>query len=456
MATKQPSVLVPFSRNWIGGDIHGLSALAGRLYGYCPAVAESTGVLERVVDDLVHDAGWSGGAAQAFRTAWGHDAIGMQAFALVLEATGHVVDGLAVSLARLEAGLEGAAQQARAAGVPVGDDGALPVTMGSAQMPYGVAVGTAKEYLELRQQYLDTATLARDDATAALQGIQTKIAPPAPGEPAMSAATAVTIADYLRGFWAIPSAYRKAMEQELAELTARAAAAKAAWVKAKDSRPSPTVKMPQDVKDALRGARSALAEAQSRLVAAEESELRYPFSKLLDARFSSVFRRLGADIGEAGGFKATSKLGRWVGDLPLIDAGAAVLGTFLGARDDMEKGQGPVEAIAGNAMANIGGLAAGALAGTAVAGLVAGGAYVGAPVAAVAAGTIVGGVVAIGVGDFATNMFHEHWDEDIRRDGVLGGVADGVGHAASNTVSDMKDMVTGVGHAISNVWGEIF
>ena len=38
---KSPSALAPFAHNWVGGDIHGLSAYAGTLYGY--AVMKDSG-----------------------------------------------------------------------------------------------------------------------------------------------------------------------------------------------------------------------------------------------------------------------------------------------------------------------------------------------------------------------------------------------------------------------------
>jgi hypothetical protein len=37
-SAKSPSPLAPFAYNWVGGDIHGLSAYAGTLYGYAPRI----------------------------------------------------------------------------------------------------------------------------------------------------------------------------------------------------------------------------------------------------------------------------------------------------------------------------------------------------------------------------------------------------------------------------------
>ena len=43
---KSPSALAPFAHDWIGGDIHGLSAYAGTLYGYVPRLSDVATALD--------------------------------------------------------------------------------------------------------------------------------------------------------------------------------------------------------------------------------------------------------------------------------------------------------------------------------------------------------------------------------------------------------------------------
>jgi hypothetical protein len=377
--------------------------------------------------------------------------VAAQALASVMESTGDVLDHLAVSLAQLESGLESAADEARKAGVPVGADGKPP----TGPVPAGAAQ-TASDYAELWQQYMDTATDARDDATGSLQQIYAQIAPPGVGQGGTTPADANTLGDYLRGFWAIPSAYRKTMDAQVADLKNKVATAKAAWIKARDSRPNPNVKMPQDVKDALHDARAELQDARTTLAEAEQAENKLPFSKLLDTRLSDVFGALAKEADAAGEMNALDKIEKFAGDIPVIDVAAAGLGTYFNAKDDIEKGQPWYEAVPEDALANVGGVAAGAAAGTLVTGAIAGASFVGAPVAAVAAGAVVGGAVAVGVGDFVDNAFHEHWDEDIQQHGVMGGIADGIGHTAGKTWSDVTQLGSDIGHTASSVWHGIF
>jgi len=66
---KSPSALAPFAHNWIGGDIHGLSAYAGTLYGYVPEITDVATALDGKVKQIVGAAGWQGSAASAFTKA---------------------------------------------------------------------------------------------------------------------------------------------------------------------------------------------------------------------------------------------------------------------------------------------------------------------------------------------------------------------------------------------------
>jgi len=136
---KQASPLASFAYDWVGGDIHGLSALAGTLYGYVPEVVDVATALSTSVTDVCQDAGWNGAAAEAFETAWNVDSAALIAFGTALEQIGAIVDGLAVALATIEHALEDAADEFRAVGVPVPADGVPPTVSVSGSAAPGSA-----------------------------------------------------------------------------------------------------------------------------------------------------------------------------------------------------------------------------------------------------------------------------------------------------------------------------
>ena len=104
-SAKSPSALAPFAHDWIGGDIHVLSAYAGTLYGYVPRLSDVATALDTKVSHIVGDAGWKGSAASAFTKAWQHDATGATALAVMVSAAGDIVNTLAVNLASIESAL---------------------------------------------------------------------------------------------------------------------------------------------------------------------------------------------------------------------------------------------------------------------------------------------------------------------------------------------------------------
>jgi uncharacterized protein YukE len=119
----QVSALAPFSHDWIGGDILGLSALAGTLYGYVPGISGATSVLDSSVRDLVGACRWTGAAASAFERAYEADAEAAHGLAALIEDAGEIIDALAVALSRIESDLEQAAAKAEQHGAPVEANG---------------------------------------------------------------------------------------------------------------------------------------------------------------------------------------------------------------------------------------------------------------------------------------------------------------------------------------------
>jgi uncharacterized protein YukE len=166
------SALAPFSHDWIGGDIRGLSATAGTLYGYVPQLKAATSVLDGEVESLAGAAGWTGSAASAFERQYQADAQAANGLAALVEDAGEIIDALAVALARIESDLEQAAGQARQHGAPIGADGSPAQVCLAATTP---AEKEAGAWLGWYQKYyaacMSAAQKVRSEAAADLGGL---------------------------------------------------------------------------------------------------------------------------------------------------------------------------------------------------------------------------------------------------------------------------------------------
>jgi uncharacterized protein YukE len=166
------SALAPFSHDWIGGDIRGVSALAGTLYGYVPQISGVTSALDKQVDGLVGAARRTGAAASAFESQYGADAKAAHGLAALIEDAGKIIDALAVALSRLESDLEQAASKATQRGAPVGANGAPAEVCLTGTT---AAAKEASEWLEWYQQYyadcLNAAQKVRSEAASDLNGL---------------------------------------------------------------------------------------------------------------------------------------------------------------------------------------------------------------------------------------------------------------------------------------------
>ena len=88
MPTSSLIPLAPFAHAWVGGDIRGLAAFAGTLYGYVPQIEDVVTVLDKKVGQIVGDAGWQGPAASAFTGNWEKVSAEANALGLVIIQTG--------------------------------------------------------------------------------------------------------------------------------------------------------------------------------------------------------------------------------------------------------------------------------------------------------------------------------------------------------------------------------
>jgi uncharacterized protein YukE len=86
----------------LGVDIHGLAALATKLYAYVPPSEKIVEEIETSVKRLVSDAGWKGDDANEFQDAWGADASDAKKLSMFTDDAAKIIDDLASALAELQ------------------------------------------------------------------------------------------------------------------------------------------------------------------------------------------------------------------------------------------------------------------------------------------------------------------------------------------------------------------
>ncbi|MGH3159849.1 MAG: hypothetical protein ACRDNF_25195 [Streptosporangiaceae bacterium] len=185
------SVLAPFSYDWIGGNIRGLSTLAGTLYGYVPEISAVTSALDSQVEGLVGAAKWTGPAASAFTNAFDEDATAAHALAALTEDAGEIIDALALALSKIESELEQAAAKAKSHGAPIEANGE-PL-----QACIGGTTTAAKEaglWLEWYQKYYSACISAANKVRTSAAGDLSNLPIPGVGKGGNWEGALVTIA----------------------------------------------------------------------------------------------------------------------------------------------------------------------------------------------------------------------------------------------------------------------
>jgi uncharacterized protein YukE len=438
--------LAPFAHDWVGGDIRGLAAFAGTLYGYVPQIEDVVTALDKKVSQIVGDAGWQGPAASAFTGNWEKVSAEANALGLVIIQTGSIVDQLAADLAKIENALEQAASQAMAHGVQVGGDGQPPLACYAAQIQEDWRLG----YDTFYQRCLAAARSARVEAAGALQKVYGTMTS---GQPAGSGSglgrkieEGSTISDYLAGLLASPTIYANEVAGKVAELAQKAAAARQAWLAAQAAARQANGRfgvMPSDVKQALKEANSELGSEEAVLAQAEDGQ------NALSALFGTRLSDLPGLSQAADGFADGSVLSK-LADLPVVNVVAGGVATVVNAQQDISHGVPAWLAYPLETGGTVASLAAGMAVAGVVSGAVAGLSVVGAPVLGVAAGAAAAGVVAYGVGDYIHNYI-EDFGAQWHQHGVLGIVTD-FGAAGAGTWDDTKHLAGDVGHAAGDVW----
>ncbi len=436
--------LAPFSYDWVGGDIHGLAAFARTLYGYVPRFEDVVTALDKKVGQIVGDAGWEGSAASAFTSNWEMVSAEVNAVGLVIIQTGSIVDQLAVELSKIENALEMAADETAAHGVQIGGNGQPPQACYADQTREQWAEGYASFY----QQCIAVANDARVQAAGALHSVFTAITSGTPGKgdghagstSGTKANEGTTIGDLLADLLASPTTYAGQVADKVIELTAKAKGAMSAWEaaqKAARQADGRFGKMPDDVKQGLRDAKSKLDSTKADLAEAEDDES--AFSKFFGTTLGDLpgFSKLADSLDDGSLLSAAL-------DVPVVDVVAGGVGTYFNAQADIHKGVPAWAAYPLEAGATVAAIAAG----TAVAGVVTGAITVGAPVLGVAAGVAVGAVVAYGVGDYLHNYIAD-FGQQIHEHGWVGAFTD-FGAAGVSTWDDTKQFGEDIGHLASD------
>lgn len=445
MGSKSPSALAAFSHNWIGGDIHGLSSFAGTLYGYGPQITGVAKALDGKVKQIVGDAGWQGDAASGFSKAWDHDSLGANALAKATDATGDVVDWLAVNLAKIESALEKAASEAQSHGVPIGGNGE-PV---QACLSDQTAEKWRQSYQSFYGRCMIDATNARNEAAGALQGLGNTIlgkdGKDGGDKGGLLRGDYNAMGDVLAGFLGANTRYRGFVDLRVGHLRSQLADAKTKAIENARQADGKFGKWSAEDRGAFQSARGDLTSAEGDLTAAKNGE---GFISKLAGYSPSDISALSKSLDGVGG--AAGDIARAADGIPFVDIAAAGLGTYFSAQEDIEKGVPAPVAYTGEAAGNVAALGAGTAVGIGATGLVAGlgaGTFV-----AGGAGVLAGGVVAYGVGDFAHNLIDENWGADFNKYGTWGGLGHGIADSAVKTGQDFENIGKSIWHGISSIF----
>jgi hypothetical protein len=441
MAAKSPPSLPSFSSNWVGGDIHGLWSFSATLYGYVPQLTDVVTALDKNVSGVVGTAGWRGEAASSFSTAWDRDATAARALGVLIDQEGDVTGELAYNLATIEHALESAAAQVQQAGVPVGADGQPP----EACFASPAKQQWAQAYGQFYQECMQAAQQARQRATTSLDAMYTQISP---GKGAVydKLGEADSLADYIRGLFAVPTTTSDLIKAMIPAMEAKVNAARVMArenARGADGRFGDWADDDRDFFTAQRASLTDLEEQAANAVARENW-----LSKALGSSAASV----------ADGSEDWSKTLRFFGDIPFASEGLAAVGAGLTIMGDRAKGESwglsVSDGVGSNTAALVAGEAAGdlgAAGGVAALGVLGVGAA-GAAIGGVLVGGAVGAAVAVGVGDLVHNAFQENWGGDIHKYGVLGGLGHGTVDTLDHTRHDLAQMGSTIWHGVTSIF----
>ncbi|MEG8182573.1 WXG100 family type VII secretion target [Nocardia terpenica] len=434
--------------SWIGGDLGGLQAMGASMKTAPESTHDVVTALGSQVEKVVGDASWKGQAANAFRKAWTATSIQVGALATTVEGIGKTLGDLGDTLQQIEGDLYNAAYEAKSRGAQIGDDG-KPLPLVITGDPDS---SEAKQARQAQQDYTDTYTsaikLARGYRLNAAKAISEAVKPirPTGKDSDFTWDKRITLADYLRGLYAVPNEKNSEWREKLPD---RIKDAQTTLDKATDDFRTAFDKYradgkPMPIDDPARfghiRAVNDLYGLETQLASAKTGKGELPLSDALNTKLSDMDKLVPSELS-----KLAPKGLSFLKDIPVVDVAASGVVAELQARDDIDKGQNPTKARVQDYAAAGVGLAAGAGVAAAMVGS--------APVWGTA---LVAGGAVIGVGDAVYEGFHEHWSEDIHDRGVWNGTMHGIGNTATNTWGDVKDLFGSAEHAASSVWHKIF
>jgi uncharacterized protein YukE len=408
-----------------GADISGLRSLVATLERIEPDVAGAVMALDRCVASLVNDTGWRGSAAAAFKNRWDQDALAGTGLAAAIKEVAGIAGTLADELSAAEKILEAAVATARANGIPVGPDGQPFV----GPLPVAKAAGAAG----YAQVYDETMTLVNQARRHAITRLQQVLAQIGPGDEGANSAQKAAIGDALRTLYTLPPAASIRLRDQLAEIRSQRAALKAEW----RHLPKDTLADVRAAKwDERRGLWASQQEADAKLAGAEAAANDLPLTRALATPVSRVVPALAEE----------TRLGRLLGDIPVLGAGAAVATTGFEMYDDMTTRHWSFwEALGRDAVPNAAGLGAE----TVVAATL--------PIDSTAAVAGLAVVAGYGIGSYGYELAHVPWSATIHHDGVVGGTIESFKQAGVATwQNDMYGLSKSVSHDATRLWRSIF
>jgi uncharacterized protein YukE len=430
--------------SWVGGDIAGLQAMGSAMSQATNKTNDIVKTLNSRVDTLADDAEWRGAAAEAFRRVWSENSIQIGVLNASVTRAGNTIKTLGDELQLRENALHDAADKYSAKGVPIGPNGepqAVVLKGDASESPAKDVLQAANEYKELYDSNMMLARKARTDAANNLSDCLDHLLPPENAKPnGLKPDERVTLEDYARGLLTVNNDKLRNLDDlraKLSDARTRFKATRKPLQDAKAEYAAKGLKLPatNDAHLAHSDALKELNAAADRLGNAGVPKSVLPGSEWLNIKV--------ADLAKSGSLvKTLPEQLAFLKEVPVLDVLATGAIGVLQGQDDHDKGRSTAASYISEGVAGAGGLVAGGLATAYVAN-----AEVTVPATLAVAGV---GAVVIGVGNIGNAAVNEHWMEDIHNDGIVAGVAEGIGHSVSNGITQTGTQVEDVGNW---VWG---
>ena len=411
--------LPAFTHDWVGGDIHGLAALARQCFRIAPQLSDAVSALTLRADMLACTAGWQGAAATAFTLSWEKNSLAGRQIASGWEQIGGIVDGLAVDLAALESVLERAAAAAETQGIVINPGTGIPEpTIAAAHGSAAARIAKIlAAYNRLRAGILLRAAAVRAAAATVLQAIAAGMLPSTGATGGAGGGASLeslnSDLDLGRSLWATPTVVREAAEKELPQLAENVrVAARSAFRELIAQRQllGKGAGMPASARAQLDDALRQYEDVKG--TAASASRWESPLSQLAAGDPAAI-----GSVEDAVGFLAR-------GLVKGVPYAATVASVYLILRDDLGHGESVVQATTDTAASNGAGLGGGLLVTKALER---------GPLELAFPEETVGVTFAQGATDFAHHLIQ----------------GDSVGQSLSDTAKDTSGLLTGPEHWLS-------